>query len=397
MNPRQTALNDRKAPMKDRNSLALAAASAMLAIGLANPAWADPVDDWLAHKIPAAEPKIVYAGEPIELKYSYPQPPASIVPPVWQQAFGWLTEATNKKLSFKLFGAGTLVGIRDGFKGVGAGISDYGTCFTAFEGRGFELTKVFAQPFLATGSALANTRIYLELAEKYFVPEFERQGVYYGYSVHLVSNDIMSKKPIRSLDDLRGLKIIAQGVGPETAKAFGFVTLNIPFPEIYTAAQQGIADAVIWTDGGFVPYKIYEIFKYRTTLDIVSPTMDTCLNRKSFDGLPADLKTALYNFQQYTAAAVAQRTVVDFHKKALGVYKENGVELITLPAAELERGKAMAKPVIDEWIAAREKEGKPGRALIEDIAKLKAKYAAMSDEQMLKLMLEQPVKGIIKF
>lgn len=363
----------------------------------ASGASADPIDDWLSHKNPATEPKITYTGAPIELKYSFPQPPASIVPPVWRQAFDWLAEATNNKLSFKLFGAGTLVGIRDGFKGVGAGVSDYGTCFAVFEGRGFELTKVFSLPFVATGSALVNTRIYLELAEKYFAPEFERQGVYYGYSVHLGSNDIMSKKPIRSFDDLRGMKIIAQGMAPEIAKAYGFVPLNIPFPDIYTAAQQGIADAVIWTDGGFVPYKLHEVFKYRTKLGIVSPTMDTCINRKAFDGLTPDLKSAFYNFQQYTAAAVAQRTVVDFGKKALATYKEQGVETITLTSAELERGKAIAKEVVDAWVATREKDGQPGRSLVADIEKLKAKYASMSDEEMLKLLLEHPVKGIIKY
>lgn len=372
-------------------------ALAILATSFAGQVSADTLDDWLSHKNPAAEPKITYAGAAIQLKFSYPQPPTSIVPPVWQQTFAWLSQATNDKLTFKLFGAGTLVSIRDGFKGVSAGISDYGTCFTAFEGRGFEMTKAFSLPFVATGSALKNTRIYLELAEKYFVPEFKRQGVYYGYSVHLGSNDIMSKKPIRSLEDLRGLKVIAQGMSSETAKAFGFVTLNVPFPEIYTSVQQGIADAVIWTDGGFIPYKIFESFKYHTTLEIVSPTMDTCINPKAFDGLPGDLKTAFYNFQQYTAAAVAQRVVVDFHKKALAVYKENGVEMITLPDAELKRWKAAAKPVVDDWISAREKDGQPGRAFIEDAERLKAKYAAMSDEEMLKLMLEHPVKGIIKF
>lgn len=373
------------------------AASTISAAFFASAASADAIDNWLSHRNSATEPKITYAGEPIELKFSFPQPPASIVPPVWRQAFDWLSEATNKKLSFKLFGAGTLVGIRDGFKGVGAGVSDYGTCFAAFEGRGFELTKVFGQPFVATGSALVNTRIYLELAEKYFAPEFERQGVYYGYSVHLGSNDIMSKKPIRSLADLRGMKIIAQGMVPEIAKAYGFVALNIPFPDIYTAAQQGIADAVIWTDGGFVPYKLYEVFKYRTTLGIVSPTMDTCINRKTFDGLPPDLKTAFYNFQQYTAAAVAQRTVVDFRNKALAIYKEQGVETVTLTSDELKRGKAIAKTVVNAWVEAREKDGQPGRALIADIEKLKAKYASMSDEEALKLLLDRPVKGIVKF
>lgn len=383
--------------MKLHKRFIFIAASALLASGFAGQVSADTLDDWLAHRNPATEPNITYTGEPIQLKFSYPQPPTSLVPPVWRQTFDWLSQATNEKLSFKLFGAGTLVGIRDGFKGVSAGISDYGTCFTAFEGRGFEMTKAFSLPFVATGSALVNTRIYLELAEKYFLPEFNRQGVYYGYSVHLGSNDIMSKKPIRSLEDLRGLKVIAQGMSSETAKAFGFVTLNVPFPEIYTSLQQGIADAVIWTDGGFVPYKIYEVFKYRTTLGIVSPTMDTCINPKAFDGLPGDLKTAFYNFQQYTAAAVVQRTVVDFHKKALAVYKANGVELITLKDSEMLRWKAAAKPVVDAWVAAREKDGQPGRAFLADVERLKAKYAATSDEEMLKLLLEHPVKGVIKF
>ncbi len=377
--------------------LVSAAAAMAVSTGLSGPAAADMIDDWYAHKVAAAEPTISYDGKPIVLKFSYPQPPASIVPPVWEKAFAWLSEATGGKLTFKRFGAGSLVSIRDGFKGVGAGISDYGTCFTAFEGRGFELTKVMAQPFLASGRPLVDTRIYLELAEKYFVPEFDRYDVYYGYSVHFGGNDIMSKNPVRSLDDLRGLKVIAQGVGPETAKAFGFVTLNIPFPEIYSSVQQGIADAVIWTDGGFVPFKIYEKFKYRTTLGIVSPTMDTCINKAAFDGLPKDLKTAFYNFQQYTAAALVKRTAIDFSKKAAAIYKKYGVEQITLSEAEKARFKATAQPVIDEWIAAREKEGKPGRALVADIERLKAKYATVSDDDMLKLLLEQPVQGIIKF
>ena len=383
--------------MKIIHRFTAATAGMVLSTIFAGSASADMIDDWYNHKIAVAEPAVSFSGDPITLKFSYPQPPASIVPPVWEKTFDWLSGATKNKLSFKRFGGGSLVSIRDGFKGVGAGISDYGTCFTAFEGRGFELTKVMAQPFLASGRPLVDTRIFLELAAKYFVPEFDRQDVYYGYSVHFGGNDIMSKKPVRSLDDLRGLKVIAQGVGPETAKAFGFVTLNIPFPEIYSAVQQGIADAVIWTDGGFVPFKIYEKFKYRTTLGIVSPTMDTCINKAAFDKLPDDLKKTFYNFQQYTAAALVKRTSIDFSKKAAEIYKKNGVEIITLSAAERARFKAAAQPVINEWIAAREKQGKPGRALIADIEVLKAKYAGKSDEEMLKLMLEHPVQGIIKF
>lgn len=361
------------------------------------PASADLVDDWLAHKVTGLEPAITYDGKPFELKFSHPAPPASIVPPVWQQTFDWLEQATNGKLTFKQFGAGQLVGIRDGFKGVGAGISNYGTCYVAFEGRGFEMSRVFAQPFVPSGRGLVDTRIYMELAEKYFVPEFERQEVHFGYSAHLGASDIMSKKPIRSLDDLKGLKVIAQGVGPEVAKAFGFVTLNIPFPEIYTSVQQGIADAVIWVDAGFVPFKIYELAKYHTTLGLTSTSIDTCINQSTFEKLPPDLKDTFYGFQQAAVATIVQRTGLDFHQKALGIYKENGVELIQLSDEEKKRWRAAAKPVVEEWIAARESDGKPGRQLIDDIERLKAKYADVSDEGMLRMIMREPVSGLVKY
>lgn len=375
---------------------ALAAASVVL-VAYAGLASADMIDDWLAHKNAALEPAVSYTGDPFELKFSHPAPPASVVPPVWQATFDWLSEATNGKLTFKQFGAGALVGVRDGFKGVGAGISNYGTCYAAFEGRGFEMSRVLALPFMPSGRPLVDTRVYIELAEKYFVPEFERQGVHYGYAAHAGASDIMSKNPIRSLEDLRGLKVIAQGVGPDVAKAYGFVTLNIPFPEIYTSVQQGIADAVIWVDAGFVPFKIFELLKYHTTLGIASTSIDTCFNQDTFDDLPGDLKTTFYRFQQLQVAAVVQRTGIDFRKKAFDIYRANGVEFIELEAAEMDRFRAVAKPVVEEWIAAREAEGLPGRQLIDDIERLKAKYASMSDEDLLRLILEEPVQGLVKF
>ena len=307
-----------------------------------------------------------------------------------------MSEATNGKIQVKQFGAGALVGVRDGFKGVGAGISDYGPCYAAFEGRGFEMSRILAQPFMSSGRPLVDTRIFIDLAEKYFAPEFERQGVHYGYAAHAGATDIMSKTPIRTLEDLRGLKVIAQGVGPEVAKAYGFVTLNIPFPKIYTSVQQGIADAVIWVDAGFVPFKIYELLKYHTTIGLVSTSIDTCFNQSTFDDMPSDLKNAFYDFQQL-AAAVVQRTGIDFRKKAFEIYKANGVQFIELEDSELNRWKAAAKPVIDAWVAAREADGLPGAALVADIERLKAKYASMSDEAVLKLILEEPVQGLVNF
>jgi TRAP-type C4-dicarboxylate transport system substrate-binding protein len=357
---------------------------------------ADMVDDWFNHKIPAAEPKIAYIGEPIQLKFSHPNPPASLVPPIWRNGMTWMQQATNGKLSLKEFGAGTLHGPRDGFKAVRSNISDYATCFVASEARGFPLTKVFELPFVTPSNPLAGVRITAELAPKYFKPEYDKQGVHFGYQVLVGAADIMSKKPIRKLEDMKGLKVIVQGFEPEVADALGAVIVNVPFPDIYTSLQQGVVDAVLWVDPGFVPYKIYELAKYHTTLGLSAQKIDTCINTKSFAALPKDLKQTFYEYQQRMAFAVAKRIGVDFKKEAQAKYAENKVEMIALAPEEMNRWKAALKPLIDKWAAKHEADG-PTKALLADIERLTAKYNGMRDDQIFKLIVEEPVKGIIDF
>ena len=376
-----------------RHMLVTAGALGVAAVG--TPADATPFDDWLAGKIPAMQKQVTYTGEPIELKFHHPAPPASIIPPMWQKTFDWLETATNGKLKVKVFGAQTLVGIRDGFKGVAAGISDFGTCYVIFEPRGFEMSKVFSQAFVSSGNPLKDSRMFYELFDTYFKPEWDRRKVAYGSTAPIGVTDIMSVEPIRRMEDLKGKKVIWQGGPPEAAKALGFVTLNVPFPEIYTSFQQGIADAVIWTDAGFVPFKVYEIGKNHTSLRINGGGIDICFNPKMYADLPDDLRTVFLALQQPLGAYVAEQSGIAFHQKALGIYKQNGVEFLQLDAGEREKMIAANQPVLEAWAEEREKDGKAGRALLVEIEKLKAKYANTSNEEMMRIVLNNPVPNLV--
>jgi len=340
---------------------------------------------------------VTYTGKPLEFKFSHPSPPASMIPPIWDKALKWQEEATNGKLIFKVYGAGTLHDAKGGFKAVRSGISDYATCYVAHEGRGFEMTKVFELPFVTPSNKLAAVRIVTELAPKYFKPEFEERGVHFGYMVLVGAADIMSNKPIRRLEDLKGMKVIAQGFSPEAAAALEMVVVNIPYPDIYTSFQQGIVDAVLWVDPGFVPYKIYELAKYHTTLNISAQHIDTCINPASFQKMPKDLQSTFYQLQQRIPYAVAKKVGVEFRNTAVATYQKQGVEMITLSEEELGRWKAKLRPVLDQWADSMEKMGKPGRQLLADIERLTAKYNKMSDEELFDLIVNHPVEGIIAF
>lgn len=367
-----------------------------LALSLSSPAQALSVEDWLNGEAAGGTAAAAeYDGNAVTLKFSSPNPAASLVPQVWQRGFDRLEQETGGKLLIEEYHGGTLQAAADGWRAVRNGVTDYATCYTSYEGSGFPLHKVFELPFVTPASPVAATRIIQELAPKYFVPEWEERDVLYGYTVIAGVSDIMSNKPIRTPEDIRGLRVIAQGFPPEAAEALGITTLNIPFPEIYTAFQQGIADAVIWVDPGFVPFKIYELAKYHTSLGLTAQHIDTCINREAYDGLPDTLKSTFAQFQQNIAHAVSQRLGVDFRADALKTYEENGVELIEPTEEEMQSWRDALQPVVDTWVEARESEGLPGRELIDDVRRMEAEYADMDADELFQLTVTSPVEGLL--
>jgi TRAP-type transport system periplasmic protein len=354
-------------------------------------AQSDPVNDWLNG---AGAKAAQYNGAPFEAKFGHPAPPTSLLPPVWQKTFERMSKLSNGKLLVKQYGAGTLIGPKDGFKAVRGGVAEWATCYVQNEGRSLPLSRVFEQPFVAPSNPMAGVRIVQELAAKYFVPEFQKQGVVWGSAISASPTDLMSKKPVRRWEDLAGMKIIAQGFPPELAKAMGATFVNIPYPEAYTALQQGLADGMIWVDAGFVPYKIYEVAKYHTTLGMTGLTINLCYNKDFYEKLPDDLKELFYDTQEPLSMAATKITMLDFSKTAQATYKDKGVEMISLPPAELTRWRTLSAPVVEKWATDLEKEGQPARALLADVKRLSDKYGSMSPEELMKLSIEQPVRGI---
>ncbi len=360
----------------------------LLAAGLAH---ADLGDDWLAGKVATGNPAITYAGPPIELKYGHPSPPASLLVPPTQANIRRIAAASNGKLVIKEYGSGSLFGAKDGFKGVRTGVGEWGVCYPTYEGRGMSMSRVWEQPFVTPSNPMAATRIAQELASKYFVPEFKKQGVGWGMHVAFQPADILSKKPIRKLEDLQGLKVGAQGMSPDVAKALGVALVNLPYPELYTALQQGVIDAVFWVDAGFIPFKLQEVAKHHTTLGLSGGGAWTCYNLDAIAKLPPDLQRLFLRGLEPAAMQNAKISGIEFSVKAQEAYKAAGVEMITLTPAELKRFKDRLQPVVDAWAEDLEKDKIPAKSLLKDIQALSAKYQAMTPAELMKLSIENPV------
>jgi TRAP-type transport system periplasmic protein len=344
----------------------------------------------------AAE-KITYTGPPITLRFSSHVPLShGINKKVFIPFFKMIEEKSNGKLIVKSFLDKTLHGQTDGFKACVADITDYTHGYVTYQAASFHLMHVTELPFAFSNSYMA-ALISEELYPQYFKKEYEKLGVYMANTDATAPSNILSMKPIRKLEDLKGLKIrTAGGVATEVIKAMGAVPLVVAGPELYTAFQRGMIDALLIGTTDLIPYRLHQLAKYFTVAQINLSTPQYMLNKKTFDNLPPDLKRLFYDALRVRS----QMAVRDFYvgenlKTGMEEIQKAGVEIITLPPEELKRWKNASQPLWDKFIAENEAKGLPAKKLVEDLKSLSEKYSTLAPDQIWEKVNKQPTHGMI--
>ena len=107
---------------------------------------------------------------------------------------------------------------------------------------------------------------------------------------------IMSaNRPLRSVADFRGLKMRIQSskVLDAQMRALGAMPQVMAFSELYQALQSGVVDGTEGVPSNFYTQKIFEVQKHMTLSNHGHLAYALIVNRKFWDGLPADVRGQL--------------------------------------------------------------------------------------------------------
>ncbi|MBT6093934.1 MAG: TRAP transporter substrate-binding protein DctP [Rhodospirillaceae bacterium] len=152
-----------------------------------------------------------------------------------------------------------------------------------------------------------------------------------------------SRKPVRTLADLKGLKFRTAGAWLEISKGLGAAPVTMPGGEVYTSLERGAIDATEWgtlyenQSVGF-----HKIAKYVIIPGIHQPTapFELVINKKAFAKLSARDKS-LVEMAAKLVTLESWMTVGHEDAKALGFYRAQGNEIIVLDPAVQKKGKAL--------------------------------------------------------
>jgi C4-dicarboxylate-binding protein DctP len=174
-----------------------------------------------------------------------------------------------------------------------------------------------------------------------------------------------SNKPLKTPADFRGQKIRIQSskVLDAQMRALGATPQVMAFSEVYQALQTGVVDGQENTWSNIYTQKFFEVQKYITVSNHGVIEYAVIVNKKFWDGLPADIRTALDSAMK-DATKYANDIAKQENDEALEKIKASGKsQIITLTPDEKKAWKKA------ELKVHRENESSIGKELIQEIYK----------------------------
>jgi len=328
-----------------------------------------PVKD---EKAPAAAAPAPTA-EAIKLSYSVFFPPTHIQAVTATEWAKEVEKRTNGQVKITMYPGGTLTNPQQCYEGVVNGISDIGmSCFAYTQGR-FPLLEGLDLPLGYPNGHVA-TRVATELTAKYQPKEVSDVHVLY---IHAHGPGLLaSKKPVRTLDDVKGLKIRSTGLSQKIATALGGTPVAMPQGDTYEALSKGVVDATLCPIETLKGWKQGEVITSVTDATAVGYTtaMFVVMNKGKWDALPADVQKTV---TEVSAEWVAKHGQAWDQADADGREFVKGLnrEMISLSPEEQQRWKDAVKPVLEAYVAAAKAKELPGAEFLKDAQDLIAKYS----------------------
>ena len=253
--------------------------------------------------------------------------------------------AAGVDLDIKIFPSQSLLKAREQYKPLSRGLLDMTVLPLSYAGGQQPAYNLTLMPGLVKNhdhAARMNESPFMEAIEG-IMAEDDVIVLVHGY---LAGGFAAKDKCITKPEDMPGLQTRAAGKAFEQMLAgAGASIASMASSEIYNAMQSGVLDAVNTSSSSFVSYRIYEQVSCYTPAGeyalwfMYQPLL---MNKAKFDSLTEDQQKALL-----AASEKAQAFYLEEAKKedaaSAEVFRENGVEIAEMTAADFDAWRALAK------------------------------------------------------
>ncbi|MBN2402741.1 MAG: TRAP transporter substrate-binding protein [Spirochaetes bacterium] len=255
---------------------------------------------------------------------------------------------TKGEVEITYFAGGTMLNPVKMYDGVVTGIVDMGLSHIQYTRGRFPVTEVFDLP-LGFPSGWVATQVSYDFYNKFKPKEWnDVEVLYLSTSGPLIIQTI--SKPIRTLEDIKGVKIRATGQLSDVIAALGGLPIPMQMPDVYDALRRGVIEGTTVDLSTLKFWKFAEVVKYVTSMWRLGTgiTFYWVVSKNKWDKLPADIQKII---RKVGDEAKEKQAVLwnDMDIQGKDFFTSKGGKMIDLSIKEVNRWKKATQPVITAY------------------------------------------------
>jgi TRAP-type C4-dicarboxylate transport system substrate-binding protein len=248
------------------------------------------------------------------------------------------------------------------------GVRDLGWAVPSYTPGRFDIYQAAELPLLCPGPAVCSPVLwkwYAKHADK--TKEFTDTvllNAFVGgpFGIHTV-------KPVKTLDEIKNLKIRATGPSLQVAKALGLNAVTLTAPEAYEAVQRGTIDGTLFPWEAMPSFRLNDLLKAHLEVPggLGAPSFVIVGNPKAIENLTPANKAALLKASGEAGSALFGKAWEAADERGRKDAKDKAQSIEILSAAELQRWRPMLETVTEEWLKKATQKGFDGRKLLDEL------------------------------
>jgi len=294
-----------------------------------------------------------HAAKRINIRLAHPMAPGNNVTVGYEKFKELVAEKSNGRVRIQLFGNCMLGSDRVTMEAAQRGTLEMASSSSPNMANFSKQWMVFDLPYIT--SPEHQQKLYKAIDDGELGKKLDEIAASIGlkpimYSEYGYRNFVTTKKPIKTADDLKNLKVRTTDSPIEVAvaAALGMAPTPISWGETYTALQQGTVDGEGNTFSLLNDAKHTEVLKYAIDSAHNYSMHLLMMNKAYYDSLPADVQQILTEAGR--EALTYQRSITsELEKKAEDAFIEQGITVTRLSPEERAKLVERTRPVWDKF------------------------------------------------
>lgn len=241
------------------------------------------------------------------------------------------SKESNGSLTWKYMPGNQIVSVRNAIKGLRDGLVDSAMVVPVFARKELIQNNIMYDTYYFGGddpiaaAGAAHETIMLNCPS--CVKEYKDNNAFLLSSYGGSGDVLVCNKPVRTLDDVKGLKIRASGAQQRIVNAMGAVPVALPPQELTLALERGGLDCAVMALNWMVSFGVQDVAKHVLDFSMGSSRGLglIVMRRQSWDRLTSEQRKILWKHAPLASARAVATSYVALDKRYRETAKEKGI------------------------------------------------------------------------